>query len=375
MHCKFLLVKDKSNYGVKHYLVSVITVLTVSAVCFLFREYLNYRITGYILLIAVSFLAVFIGIRSLLVAALLSTLLLNFFFIKPYYTLHIYSTEDALLLLMFFIVAMINGTLTHKINQARQAAQLMEAKWNTMKLYDTLLDSLSHELRTPIATIMGAIGIMQDKVNPLNEVDKSHLLSEMEKASHRLNHQVENLLNMSRLESGHIKPKLDWCDLEELMYKVIDNLSEELVQHEVIVTKRDYMPLFRLDFGLMEQILYNLIYNAAQYSPAGSKIEIGLIYKPEISFEPSGAEGYSCIITVEDNGAGFSQSDIENAFDKFFRADTSTTGGTGLGLSIVKGLTEAQNGKVLLENRPGGGARFILQFAAEVMQLKDISNE
>jgi len=368
-------VKDELYNTTKQYFVSVATTLLVAAICFIFRDYLSYKITGYILLIAVSLLAVFIGLKSLLVAALLSALVLNFFFIEPYYTFHIYSTEDALLLLMFFIVAMINGALNYKIRKARQAAQLMEAKWNTMRLYDTLLDSLSHELRTPIATIMGAIGIMQDKVNPLSESDKSRLLAEMDKASHRLNHQVENLLNMSRLESGHIKPKLDWCDLEELFYKVIDSLAEELAQHEVIVTKREYMPLFKLDYGLMEQILYNLLYNAAQYSPAGTKIELGLIYKPDVAFEPSEGIPYSCMVTVEDNGNGFPEVDITKAFDKFYRVDNSKTGGTGLGLSIVKGLTEAQSGKVNLENKDSGGARFILQFAAEVMELKDISNE
>ncbi len=359
----------------KHYLLSVLTVLSVSLICFLMRDHFDYKITGYILLVVVSVLAIFLNLPAVLLAALLSALILNFFFIQPYYTLHIYSPGDGMLFLMFFLVAMINGALTYKIRKAQQTAQLMEAKWNTMKLYNTLLDSLSHELRTPIAAIMGAIGTMQDKSGRLSEDNKNKLLSEMEKASHRLNHQVENLLNMSRLESGYIKPKSDWCDIVELVYKVVDSLTEELAQHTVTVDKRDYMPLFRLDYGLMEQIIYNLLYNAAQYSPAGSRIKIGIEYRANIDFEVPESGRFSCIITVEDNGKGFADGDIENAFEKFFRVTDTATGGTGLGLSIVKGLTEAQSGKVTLENRESGGARFTLYFPFEVMHLKDIIYE
>jgi two-component system, OmpR family, sensor histidine kinase KdpD len=349
--------------------------LTVSLACFAGRDYFDYKIVGYLLLVTVSLLAIFFDLYAVLLAALLSAIILNFFFIKPYYTLQIHNTEDSMLLLMFFIVALVNGALTYKIRKAQQKAQFMEAKLNTMKLYNTLLDSLSHELRTPIAAIMGAVGTMQDEANKLSEENRKKLLAEMEKASLRLNHQVENLLNMSRLESGYIQPKLDWCDLEELVYKVVDSLNEELVQHSVIVEKYDYMPLFKMDYGLVEQILYNLIFNATQYSPVGSEIKIGIEYIPSVNFEFPENGKFSCIITVEDNGYGFPESDIENAFDKFFRVDTTKPGGTGLGLSIVKGLTEAQNGLVILENKDSGGARFKVCFPAEVMQLKHISNE
>ncbi|RZJ66894.1 MAG: DUF4118 domain-containing protein [Flavobacterium sp.] len=364
-----------SGETAKQLLISMVTVALVSLGCFAMRDYLDYKFTGYILLMAVSILAIFLSLKPILAAVLLSVLILNFFFIQPYYKLHIYSTEEAMLLLMFFVVALVNGALTLRIRKAQETARQMEAKWNTMRLYDTLLDSLSHELRTPIATIMGAIGIMQDRESKLSEENKNKLLSEMDKASLRLNHQVENLLNMSRLESGHIKPKMDWCDIEELAYKVIDSLTQELSQHEVVVSKRDYMPLFRLDYGLMEQIFYNLLFNAAQYSPQGSQIIISIEYRPSINFEFSNEKLYSCVIRVEDNGNGFAQADIENAFEKFFRVDSSVTGGTGLGLSIVRGLTEAQGGRVVLENRMTGGARFTLLFPAEVMELKDIRHE
>ncbi len=369
------------NYILKHlkttnqYAASIFSIATASLICLLLRDVIDYKAIAYILLVVVSLLAVVLDLAPVLLAAVLSALILNYFFIRPYYTFHITSASDALLLLLFFIIAMINGVLTYKIRKAQRLVQIKETKWNTMKLYNTLLDSLSHELRTPIATIMGGVGTLQEKSSHLSDANKAALLSEMEKASMRLNHQVENLLNMSRLESGYVQAKLDWCDMNELVYKVIDSLSEELSGHKIIVSKNEGLPLFKLDYGLMEQILYNLIYNASQYTPKGAQIEVGIEFVPVVNFEYDDSDNYSCVITVSDDGKGFPENEISKAFDKFYRTESSKTGGTGLGLSIVKGFTEAQEGQVILRNKEEGGAVFTLSFPAPVMQLKEISNE
>lgn len=356
------------------YLVSLFSILLVAGVCLLTRDYFDYKVTGYLLLVVVSLLAIFLEIYPVLLAALLSALVLDFFFIKPYYTLHINSTEDFLLLLLFFVIAMINAVLTYKIRKTEQIAQVREARLKTMQLYNTLLDSLSHELRTPISTIMGSVGTMQQSAN-LSDSNKQKLLAEMEKASLRLNHQVENLLNMSRLESGYIQPKLDWCDVNELIYHVLDNLEEELKHHKVVVRKNDYLPLFKLDYGLTEQIIYNLVFNASQYTPKGARITITIDYKPEVDFEYHDDVAMTCLIAIADDGNGFPEAEIDKAFDKFFRVADSKTGGTGLGLSIVKGFAEAQQGTVSLANGEHGGAVFTIAFPAAVMHLKDISDE
>jgi len=219
------------------FLVSVFSILGTAMLCMFVRDLVDYKVIGYLLLMVVSLLAIFLEIFPVLLAALLSALILDFLFIEPYYTLHINSSEDLLLLMLFFVIVLINAVLTFKIRKAEQVAQVREAKLNTMKLYNILLDSLSHELRTPIATIMGGVGTLQGKPQNLTEENKEKLLSEMEKASLRLNHQVENLLNMSRLESGYIQPKFDWCDVSELVYNVIDDLNEELTFHKVHVFK------------------------------------------------------------------------------------------------------------------------------------------
>lgn len=197
----------------------------------------------------------------------------------------------------------------------------------------------------------------------------------MEKASLRLNHQVENLLNMSRLESGFIQPKFDWCDVSELVYNVVESLSEELISHKVTIQRAEYLPLFKLDYGLTEQIIYNLLFNAAQYTPKDAGITIIIEYRPEVDFELHEGNPNTCVIAISDDGAGFPENEIEKVFDKFYRLQHSKTGGTGLGLSIVKGFAEAQGGTVTLNNKDEGGAVFKVLFPAEVIQTKNIGNE
>ena len=357
------------------YLISITSISIVAALCLFTRNYLDYKIAGYILLVVVSLLAMFLDILPVLLSAVLSALILNFLFIKPYYTFHISDAEDTLLLFLFFIITLINGVLTHKIRKAEKIIQIKEVRSSTMKLYNALLDSLSHELRTPISTIMGAIDTIQSQNITISEENKLELYSEIEKASLRLNHQVENLLNMSRLESGVIRPKMDWCDLEELIYNVLDKLKEDLEFHKIVFTTDENLPLFKLDYGLMEQIIYNLFFNASQYTPKGAQIKINVEYNPDVDFEYEPDKLMHCVITISDDGSGFPEQEIDKVFDKFYRLQNSKTGGTGLGLSIVKGFVEAQNGKVILENKDEGGSIFKLSFPALVMNTKDISNE
>jgi len=357
------------------YLLSIVSVGLVSSMFLFTRNYLDYTVIAYLLLVLVSVLAIFLDIYAVLLAAVLSALAMDFLFIKPYYTLHIDTAKDALLLLLFFIIALINAVLTFKIRKANQLAHAREAKLQTMKLYNTLLDSLSHELRTPISTIMGAVGTLQENAEKLSDENRTKLLSEMEKASLRLNHQVENLLNMSRLESGYVQPKMDWCDLKELVYHVLDSLKEELIYHRIKVTTPEYLPLFKLDYGLTEQIIYNLLFNASQHTPKGALITIGIEYNPEVDYELHKGKAMTCKITITDDGKGFPEEEIDKVFDKFYRLQNSKTGGTGLGLSIVKGFVQAQGGKISLKNSEEGGAVFTIKFPAPVMQTNSISHE
>jgi len=357
------------------YLISLLSVAALSFFGLAIRDVVDYKIIGYLLLFLVSILAIFLEIKPVLLAAVLGALALDFLFIKPYYTLHVASAEDTLLLLLFFIITLINAVLTYKIKRMQKAIHVKETRANTMKLYNTLLDSLSHELRTPIAAIIGSIDTLQQKSVTLTMDSRENLLDEIEKASIKLNYQVENLLNMSRLESGYIQPKLDWCDIKEIIYNVCNRLTDELSQHKLVIKTDDNLPLFKLDYGLMEQILYNLIYNASQHTPKGAKIEVEAKYLVDADYDSHIDVIKKCVITITDDGHGFPEAEIDKAFDKFYRLQNSKTGGTGLGLSIVKGFVEVQNGTITLSNAEGGGAVFEMSFAVDCLPTNSVTNE
>lgn len=228
------------------------------------------------------------------------------------------------------------------------------------RLYKTLFTLISHEFRIPIAAIMGASDTLM--IHQSDESGRTELISEIFKASSRLNHLVENLLNMSRLESGKISVHIDWCDVNDLFNKVINGLSTYLEQHKLSSAVPDDMPLVKLDFGLMEQVIYNLVLNSCLYSQAGSEIRLEAGFLEENLF-----------IIVTDNGPGFSPDVIDRVFDKFFRADTGRAGGLGLGLSIVKGLVEAHRGTVNVSNVDSGGAEFRIRIPTEIPDLKIIN--
>lgn len=364
-----------TKHTLNPYLISILSVVFVSLIGILIRDSIDYRILGYILLVLVSILAIFLEIKPVLLAAILSALSLDFLFINPYYTLHIDRAEDGFLLIMFFIIALINAVLTNKFRSMQKAIHTKQTRANTLKLYNTLLDSLSHELRTPIAAILGSIDTLQQKEVQLSVETQQKLHSEIEKASMKLNYQVENLLNMSRLESGYIQPKFDWCDVKEIIYNVCSQLSEEHKNHKIIYTIEENLPLFKLDYGLMEQIVYNLIFNCSQHTPKGAKIEICIKYEVDVDYDRHIDLIKKCKITISDDGFGFPVDEIDRAFDKFYRFKNSKTGGTGLGLSIVKGFVEAQNGMITLKNNELGGATFEMIFNVDCISINSLENE
>lgn len=342
----------------RQFLFSMLLVCSVAIFCFLFSAFMGYKVVALVLLLTVSVLAISFDILPVLSAALLSALIWNFFFIPPRFTFHVTATEDVILFLMYFIIALINAVLTYKIRQIQKETRKKEARANTIKLYNTLLNSLSHELRTPIATIVGAADTLQSSKLQLSPEDRGVLLAEISKASFRLNQQVENLLNMSRLESGFLQPKKDWCDVNEVVYNAVKRVEENKYTQTITVDVNPDLPLFKLDKGMLEQVLYNLLNNACLYTPWNSRVYIGAQFYVDV-----------LVLIIEDDGNGFPQEEIAHVFDKFYRLKNTQTGGTGLGLSIVKGFTEALGGTVQLNNVSVGGARFTITIPAESTQV------
>lgn len=491
----------------QYFTTSFIVILT-SIVCYLISGYIGYQVVSFVLLFMVSTLALFYGTGPILLAATLSALIWDYFFIPPSLTLHVGKPEDVLMLIMFFIIALLNGILTSRVRRqekkirvreerthalyqltrdlntasgitdvsdiavryirkyfdldcalilsndlnqlVRQPADQKESKvtlsdnewsiasWvfknsvkagkftdtlpstnytfyplagsnNNMgvvavehpriftqgedqfweaclsqisgkyereylrnaarktyilneseKLYKTLFNSISHELRIPVATIMGASDTLLSDNYP--EETKVKLYYEINTASVRLNQLIENLLNMSRLESGRITPHPDWYDVHDLANKVADNLKEELLPFKLSIVIPASMPLVEIDFGLMEQVLHNLVLNSTQYAPAGTNIRLKFFY-----------DHGSLTIQVMDRGKGFPEAELTSVFNKFYRGQDAQAGGTGLGLSIVKGFVEAHGGTVVAENRKNGGALFTIKIPVKVSEIAQVS--
>jgi two-component system sensor histidine kinase KdpD len=243
-------------------------------------------------------------------------------------------------------------------NAARNAYILSESD----KLYKTLFNSISHELRIPVATIIGCSDLLLSQNYP--EETRKKLYGEINTASVRLNRLIENLLNMSRLESGRITPHPDWIDVQDLANKVADSLNQELLPFNFSVVIPENMPLVQIDFGLMEQVLYNLILNATQYAPSGTNIRLKFYFEHDV-----------LTIQVMDRGKGFPREELPSVFNKFYRGQEARAGGTGLGLSIVKGFVEAQGGTVKAENRQNGGALFTIKVPVKVVESIAVENK
>ena len=479
--------------------VSFIVALT-SILSYFVKDIVGYQTISVILLFLVSILALFYGTGPILFAATMSALIWDYFFIPPQFTLFVQKPLDILLLFMFFIIALLNGTLTSRVRRQEKKIRIREERTNALyqltkdmnsisgfddviqvatdyisryfklescivvkndlnqlevklienstiqltenemsiinwveknslkagkftntlpsneytfypligssgslgvivvkqttvfthgeeqfwesslsqiigkyerellrnatrktymiseseKLYKTLFNSISHELRIPIAAIMGSSETLMEQHLP--ESVQKELYSEINIASIRLNRLVENLLNMSRLESGRITPNPDWCDAQDLVNTVSESLKYELEPFTFKTDIPDDLPLIYVDFGLMEQVLHNLILNATQHSPKGSVIQLKIHIIDK-----------NLVIKVIDHGHGFPEEELASAFDKFYRGKDAKAGGTGLGLSIVKGFVEAHNGSVSASNGAKGGAVFTIKIPAKEM--------
>jgi two-component system sensor histidine kinase KdpD len=491
---------------IRHYFTAASIIVIVALICFSIKDFIGYQVVSFALLFVVSTLAFFFGTGPILLSATLSAFIWDFFFIPPAYSFHVDKPEDMLMLIMFFIIALLSGVLTSRIKRQERKIRIREERTNALyevtrelstamgideviniaikdvkryfdlkisillkndlnqldtashnngdiklsgndmsvaewtfqhstkagkytdtlptgnltfyplkgnqmnlgviavqheqvftqgeeqfwetftsqisgkfereylrnmakqafllnesdKLYKTLFNSISHELRIPVATIMGASDSLITVELP--EELRKELTGEIYKASKRLNRLIENLLNMSRLESGRITPRLDWCDIHDLINRVVENLNDELQPFTLHIVIPDNMPFVKIDFGLMEQVLYNLIYNATQYASGSVQLRIKAFYDNGI-----------LTLQVMDRGPGFPVKEISLIFNKFYRVEGSKAGGTGLGLSIAKGFVEAHKGTIFAENRQNGGAKFTVKIPVEILQpeLKD----
>jgi two-component system sensor histidine kinase KdpD len=244
----------------------------------------------------------------------------------------------------------------------RDEEQKAELLGQSERLGKTLLNSVSHELRTPLAAISSAAGGLAS-AGPLTP-EQQTLAEELDQAAIRLNRLVRNLLDLSRLEAGHLHAKLDWHDPRDVVNAAMQTQSQVLAGHTVRINAASDLPLVKLDAALTEQILGNLLNNAAVHTPPGTAIEIS-----------ARAEASHFVLEVADRGPGLPPGDPVRLFERFQRGPNAAPGGTGIGLSLVKGFAEAQQGNVAAANRPGGGAVFTVRLPLVKMPPVPAENE
>ncbi|MEW5872990.1 MAG: ATP-binding protein [Chloroflexota bacterium] len=210
-----------------------------------------------------------------------------------------------------------------------------------------LLSSVSHELRTPLATIKAAVtGLLNNQVVQETQA-REDLLAMMDEETDHLNRLVGNLLDMSRIESGALKPNIQWNLLSEIVDGVVARMYRTLQNHAIILDIPDELPLIPVDYVQLEQVFSNLLSNSVKYAPKGSAVHIAANVK----------EGKDLVVHCINQGPAIHPEDLERIFDKFFRVThADKVSGTGLGLSICKGIIEAHGGKIWAENRSEGVA-------------------
>ncbi len=256
---------------------------------------------------------------------------------------------------------------------ADQVAVMVERYWliqeagrtqlaeESEKLYKTLFDCVSHEIKTPLAVIQaatGELGLVFDLVKETKGAQP--FLKEIETASRRLGRIVDNLLSMTRIESGRYTLTPVWCDVDEIISSARQQVGDLLSRHQVRVLIPDDLPSVKVEWGFVEQSLANLAANAALYSEPGSEITIS-----------AQVDDSHLVLKVADQGPGLPQDGETRIFEKFYRGPHAPPGGVGLGLSIVRGLMTALGGTVSATNNPTRGATFILRIPVEMKRIPE----
>lgn len=250
-------------------------------------------------------------------------------------------------------LAVERATLVRDIEQA----QLISER---ERLQAILLSSISHDLRTPLASILGSATSLLESNGAFDEATQRELLKTIQEEGERLNRFVGNLLDTTRLESGALKLHREWSALGEIIGTALSRLQGAIANHQLVTEVETNLPLLQLDFVLIEQVLVNLIENAAKYSPPLSAITLR-------AFRAGG----QVVIEVEDEGIGIPAEDLEKVFDKFYRVEHGdrVIAGTGLGLSICRGIVEEHGGRIIATSPAQSGRGTIFRVLLPIEEI------
>jgi K+-sensing histidine kinase KdpD len=346
------------------------------------REHANSTTIALGFLLVVLFVAILWGSRPALLASVLGMLCFNFFFLPPFYTFTIADYQNWVALTVFFITALAVGQLSARAKQraeeseagrreinrlyqelqdAFERASEAEAFKRSERLKSALLDAVTHDLRTPLTSIMASSTLLlEDRENPsqaemLDPLEQKALLRVITQASNRLKRFVESMVDLARIEAGDITLHRNWGAVDEIIEAALTRAEPLTEKHKIRVLMEEELPVVRVDARAVTEVVYTLIDNASKYAPSETTIVV----------KAHRAHDEIVEIAVEDEGPGIPLHLHEKVFERFFRAtDNGTDGqnrfGFGMGLAIARGIVEAHGGNIWVEDGPEGhGTRVV----------------
>jgi two-component system sensor histidine kinase KdpD len=309
---------------------------------------------------AILFTAVYFGVGPSLLAATVAVVEFDFFLLAPVYTFNIARAEDALAFVTFVIVALLTSQLAAVARGREEERQRRMVLEQSDRLKSGLLNAVSHDLRTPLASIKGSATALLLPDGNLAAQDRTELLETINEEADRLNRLVSNLLDLSRIEAGALRPVLDWYEVPDVIETVLPRLRALLGSRPLRVDLRYDGPAVQVDLLRIEQLLVNLAENAAKYTPPDSPIELAVC---------NGADDAVTLAFV-DHGPGVPERQRARLFRSFQRGreHSDRHPGTGLGLAICRGIAEAHGGTIGFRETPGGGATFVVTLPRRAAQ-------
>lgn len=306
-----------------------------------------------IFLTAVLACAVLAGSYAAFISALLNFIIFNVGFTEPYFSLAVSEREQLVTLLFFLIVALVVGNITGVSRERMLALNASRLAEEHERLRSALLASVSHDLRTPLASIIGSSSSLRALDPQLTSQDRFELLDGILNESERLNRYIQNLLDMTRLGHGELAIQRDWISVDDLVASARKRLAGSLTPFNVQQVWDSELPLLHVHPALVEQALVNVLENAARFSPAGGQITISAATDETAS---------RMTLTVSDAGPGIPRHLREQVFEMFFTGNDGDRSlhGTGLGLAICRGMLGAHGGTVTATNGPDGNGTSII---------------
>ncbi|HNQ15609.1 MAG TPA: DUF4118 domain-containing protein [Pyrinomonadaceae bacterium] len=354
-----------SSRSIIGYVVAGLGTIAVVFVVEPIQQYISITGVAFCLLLIVLLVATVWGSRPALLASIVAVLCFNYFFLPPTGTLTISDPENWVALAAFLVVALTAGQLSarlkeralqaeaandqisrlyYELNEAFEKASHAEALKQSAKLKSALLDAVTHDIRTPLTSIKASVTtLLNDRDrNPADSIltteMKRDMLLVINEEADRLDHFVEGMIELAKIESGELSVTARWDSVEEIVQAAVARIRSRLDKHRLIVSIDPDLPVIRVDARAVSEVLYSLIENAVKYSPDGTAIVVS----------SARLDSGHLVFTVEDEGPGIAPKDRDAIFEKFvripFRGRASP--GTGLGLAIAKGIIEAHGGTI-----------------------------